>query len=242
MNGEVAMLVERRDDVLAVPADAVRSAREIPTVAVALGMNADTVRAQVNRQIEARTATRRAERASLGAGADTAGSARLVSSPLSGGTSRGRRGGRRDEARADSSRGNRGRRDGAGAGGNAARSVGGSANPGTDAAARGGLGAGPGGVGAWSGGAAGGRRDRAQVVFVKTRDGLEPRVVRTGVSDFDYTEILDGVSEGEQVAVLGVAEAQARREQDQSRIRQRMGGGVPGVPGSQGGSGRRGGS
>ena len=74
------------------------------------------------------------------------------------------------------------------------------------------------------------------MVFVKTAHGLEPRVVRLGLSDFDYSEVLNGVNEGEQVALLGVAEAQAQRKQDQSRIRQRVGSGVPGVP-SGGGRG-----
>jgi len=76
------------------------------------------------------------------------------------------------------------------------------------------------------------------VVFVKTAHGLEPRVVRLGLSDFDYSEVLNGLSEGEQVALLGVAEAQAQRKQDQSRFRQRVGSGVPGVPSGGGGGGR----
>ena len=90
-----------------------------------------------------------------------------------------------------------------------------------------------------SGGGMGGRGGRAQVVFVKTPRGLEPRVVRLGLSDFDYAEIIDGVKEGEEVALVGVAEAQAQRTQSQERIRQRMGSGMPGVPG--GGGGARGG-
>ena len=75
---------------------------------------------------------------------------------------------------------------------------------------------------------------------MKTERGLEPRVTRLGLSDFDYAQVLDGVKEGEQVVLLGVAEAQANRAQSQSRIRERMGSGVPGVPGA-GGGGRGGG-
>jgi len=78
---------------------------------------------------------------------------------------------------------------------------------------------------------------RAQVAFVKTPQGLEPRVVRLGLSDFDYAQVLDGVKLGEQVVLLGVAEAQATRAQTQQNIRQRMGSGVPGVPGGGGGRG-----
>jgi len=79
-------------------------------------------------------------------------------------------------------------------------------------------------------GGAAGRASRAQVVFIKTANGFEPRLVRLGVSDFDYAEVIAGVEEGEQVAMLGVAEAQASRQQMQNQVRQRMGGGglVPG--------------
>jgi len=66
-------------------------------------------------------------------------------------------------------------------------------------------------------------------------------VVRLGLSDFDYAEVLDGVKEGEQVVLLGVAEAQASRADTQNRIRQRLGSGVPGVPGAGGGGGGGGG-
>jgi HlyD family secretion protein len=92
------------------------------------------------------------------------------------------------------------------------------------------------------------RGGRAQVVFVKNGQELEPRVVRLGLSDFDYAEVLDGVKDGEEVVLLGIVEAQNMRQETQSRMRQRMGSGVPGVPGgtgrgggSGGGGGRRGG-
>jgi hypothetical protein len=77
------------------------------------------------------------------------------------------------------------------------------------------------------------------VVFVKSATGLEPRVVRLGLSNYDYVQVLDGVKEGEQVALLSVAELQAKRQQDQDRLRQRMSTGMPGV--ATGGGGRGGG-
>ena len=89
---------------------------------------------------------------------------------------------------------------------------------------------------------AGGRGSRAQVAFVQTERGLEPRVVRLGLSDFDYAQVVDGLKDGEQVVLLGVAEAKAMRAQNQSRIRERMGSGVPGVPGAGGAGGGGGGS
>jgi hypothetical protein len=76
------------------------------------------------------------------------------------------------------------------------------------------------------------------MVFVKTSKGeFEPRLVRLGVSNFDYAQVVDGVTEGEQVALVGVAEIQAQRNESMQRIRQRMGSGVPGVGGGGGGGG-----
>jgi hypothetical protein len=74
-------------------------------------------------------------------------------------------------------------------------------------------------------------------VFVKTAGGLEPRLVRLGISDFDYAQVLDGVKEGDEVALLSVAELQSKRKQDQARLQQRLGSGVPGVPGAGAGGG-----
>jgi HlyD family secretion protein len=74
---------------------------------------------------------------------------------------------------------------------------------------------------------------------VKTPRGLEPRIVRLGISDFDYVQVVDGLQEGDEVALLSVAEVQAKRQNDQAQMRQRMGSGMPGV-GAPGGGGRGG--
>ncbi len=179
MNGEVSMLVDERDQVPAIPVDAVRSVRELPVVAQALGLDPDKVKAQVDAQMKDMAARRTAR-----FGADST------------------RGGGADSMRA------RWRRGGAGGGG---------------------------GTGA-------GRASRAQVAFVKTESGLEPRVVRLGLSDFDYAQVVEGVKLGEQVVLLGVAEAQANRAQTQQNLRQRMGSGLPGVPAGGAGGGGRGGA
>jgi HlyD family secretion protein len=86
-------------------------------------------------------------------------------------------------------------------------------------------------------------------VFVKKGDTYSPRVVRVGISDFDYTEILSGVQQGEMVALLGPAVLQAQREQLQNRVRAGAGGGLQqqqtpaagGAGGGGGGGGRPGG-
>jgi hypothetical protein len=85
-------------------------------------------------------------------------------------------------------------------------------------------------------------------VFVKTGDKYSARVVRLGVSDFDYSEILSGVKQGEQVALLGPAVLQAQRDQLQARVRAGAGGGLQqqttpaaGAGGAGGAGGARGG-
>ena len=84
-------------------------------------------------------------------------------------------------------------------------------------------------------------------VFVKKGDKYSPRLVRVGISDFDYTEILSGLQQGEMVALLGPAVLQAQREQLQSRVRAGTGGGLQqqqtpaGGAGGAGGGGRGGG-
>jgi HlyD family secretion protein len=219
MNGEVSMLIEERQDVPAIPVDAVRSVREMPAVATLLGLKADKVKAELDRQVAARTKDRQARFAGRdstrgGGGADSARAGGAWRRGGAGGAGGGVAGAGRGSGRS-------GR--GGGAGSGSARAGGGS----------GGNGGGAGGAG--GGAAAGGMGRRAQAVFVKTATGIEPRLVRLGLSDFDYAQVLDGVKEGEQVALLGVAEAQAQRSQTQSQIRQRMGSGVPGQPGVGGG-------
>jgi HlyD family secretion protein len=192
MNGEVSMQVDRRDNVLAVPLDAVRTARELPTVALTLGLDADTVQAQITREIAARVgqrarpgATRPDSTRSWGAGV---GTARAESRT----------------ARTESS---------------AAR---------TESSATAGAGSGAGSAGREQAG-------RGQAVLVKTATGIEPRLVRIGLSDFDYAEILGGIKEGEEVVLLSVVEQQAKRTADQSQLKARMGSGIPGSAPAAGG-------
>ena len=252
MNGEVTVSIDNRPGVLAVPLDAVRSARELPAVASALGMNADSLRAQVQRQVAARMSARiaaysessaaRGKGSGGGAGQDPGQGAAWQMKGGSGGPGGGRAGG---GAPGDSARRSRrwaGGGFGGGAGGGASGGFGtnrgggfgGSRGAGAAGAAAGGSGSGAGGAG---------RAGQAQVVFVKTGEALEPRLVRLGISDFDYVQVLEGVNEGDQVALLSVAELQAKRKQDQARLQQRLGSGMPGVPagGAAAGRGRQGG-
>jgi len=71
------------------------------------------------------------------------------------------------------------------------------------------------------------RRARPSLVFVAENGIYKPRIIRLGVANFDYTEVLGGLKEGEQVALLAAAAMQAKREEQNNRIRSM--GGVPGM-------------
>jgi hypothetical protein len=80
------------------------------------------------------------------------------------------------------------------------------------------------------------QRARSGLVFVQKADSTwEPRMVRLGVANFDYTEVLDGLKEGERVALLSAAAMQAQRQAANDRARQMMGGGSP-LGGAAGGA------
>ena len=89
------------------------------------------------------------------------------------------------------------------------------------------------------GGSAPERQVRRAVVFLINDGGIpEPRAVQIGLNDYDVTQILSGVEEGAQVALLGAAELQAQQQQFLDRIRQRTGGNPFGGGGFGGGGGR----
>jgi HlyD family secretion protein len=217
MNGQVVMDIIRKDNVLAVPSDAIRNARDAATVAPVLGVNPDTLKALLAA----------GRRGGAGGGGRTASS----TASAAGGADTTLRGRFRGGASSTPGSFSRGGPGGAGTG---------FAGGGSQAGAGGGGQAGAGGGS--QAGAGGGGRGGAQVVFVKKNGKYEPRVVRVGISDFDNTEILSGVSQGEQVALLGAAVLQAQREQLQQRIRAGTGGGLqqqttPAAGGGGGGGG-----
>jgi hypothetical protein len=89
------------------------------------------------------------------------------------------------------------------------------------------------------------RRSRPGLVFVadSAHKTYHPRVVMLGASNFDYTEVVNGIKEGERVALLASLALQAQRQQQNDRLRQGMG--VPGLTpnaGPGGGGGRPGGA
>jgi HlyD family secretion protein len=76
---------------------------------------------------------------------------------------------------------------------------------------------------------------RPGVVFVQTATGIEPRRVVLGVNDWDFTEVVSGLDEGDQVVLISVARLQAQQQEFTDRMRERAGG----FPGAGGGGGRR---
>jgi len=220
MNGQVTVLVEQANDVLAVPVDAVRSIRELPQAATALGLDPTKVRDQMRAQRPA------------GGGGGAGGYGGGGGGPTAGG------GNAPGVAYGAPGQGVQSGR-GGGRGGWGGHQRGDS----TFARGRGGSGGGFGGGRDSTRGGAGGaaRRGQPRVVFIQTTNGFGPRLVRLGVSNYDYAQIISGLKEGDRVALISAAQLQQQRQESLDRIKQRMGSGVPGMSQQGGGGGGGGG-
>lgn len=301
MNGEAAVLVERRENVLAIPNDAIRTTREAPMLAGAMGLSADSVTASIQAQMQ--------QFGGMGGGGGRRGQqeqglpnmggpprgmrmmpGEVALQPPQGGRPNGQAGGGRQMPQASEAdcakyrdalarkpavarqladlrqkmmdgqvdfaamreesqklyaelgvdpmiaRGCQGGRPG-GAAGPQAQSQ---SAAGPQAAG------GPPSPGAASGGRQGGARPtqggefptrvrtRTGVVFVVANGTYTPKVVRLGAANFDYTEVISGLNEGDQVALLATAAIQAARDSSNARFRQMTGGGMPGMQRQQG--------
>ncbi len=62
---------------------------------------------------------------------------------------------------------------------------------------------------------------RPGLVFLVRDGSVEPRRVTFGMSDWEYTEVLDGLEEGERVALVTVTQLLAQQRQAEERFRQR---------------------
>lgn len=267
MNGEVSVLVERRENVLSVPNDAVRPPRDITAAAAALGLNPDSVRRQVQaqftdgmgrdanggdrvttisrgdvvvsgndpqqqgqfQQIPAPTAAQCAEvraafdkKPALRLRLDSLRKARMTSAVADPSEIRDQMRAIYAEVGVDGrvamgcTRAQRGASDSSGAQRPAMSG---------EAPARG-----PNG---------GGRRG---LVFISRGTTFEPRVVTLGIANYDFTEVVSGLTGGEQVAIITAAALQQRRQEQLERFRGMTGGGVPGMQRQQpGGTGAGGG-
>jgi HlyD family secretion protein len=180
MNGEVTIVTQQRQNVLAVPNDAVRSMSDLATAAMAFGLSPDSAQAMIRSSF----ATMRN------------GASRQMGTNRTGDTVN-----KRGVAAAGDSTSRRGTGTGGMAGG--------------AGAARFGMGAGRAGA-------------SAQFVMVKHDSGWAPQAVRLGVSDYDYSEILRGLKEGDVVALLSTTLLQAQRNARSDRVRSMTGAGLPG--------------
>jgi HlyD family secretion protein len=311
MNGEVSIETERRENVLAVSNDAVRSPNEVQTVATMLGLNPDSVRAQLASMGGGNGRGGRGANGGNGGaanGASNGGGQTVANAPApngagaaatNGGQSGAGRGGQggqggsnlpevtdaqcakvtatlakhpetqkqiadlrtrmqsgeldRQAMQAESQKiyaavgldpqvtraCNFKQRQAQGGGGFAGGAGGAAANPLT---AGNGATADP--TGAFIG-SSGQARARRGLVFTVKAGKYTPKVVRLGVANFDVSEVLSGLSEGDSVAILNVAVLQAQQQADMNQIRNRAG--VPGMQRQQpaagaGGAGGAGGA
>ncbi|MHB1223355.1 MAG: efflux RND transporter periplasmic adaptor subunit [Gemmatimonadaceae bacterium] len=282
MNGEVSVIVDQHENVLAIPNDAIRTMREVQMAARMLGLDPDSVQAQLRAQFSGgpSAAGPRGDTAAP-AGAEVRVARGDVALQPPQGPSGGRMpqitvtdeqcravdaafarhpnarqeldavrekmmsGGDRQALMAESRRIYAGlgveaqvvracQRRGAEAAGAPGRAPavqgapnGAGAAQGAPRQGGGGM-AGGGGRGGMGGGAmGGGGRGRTGLVFVRSGTTYVPRSVRLGASDFDYTQIISGVEEGEEVALLAAAALQAQRNDQNDRMRSRMS--VPGM-------------
>jgi HlyD family secretion protein len=202
MNGEVTMMVSERTGALTVPVDAIRTMREMPGIATALGFDPDSLRSQRRGRRDGGTGGPGVQPAS-GPADPAAGDSVRLRGP------HGPNGSMPDSARRAQWRAQQG---------------------GSRATQHGALRGGSAGHAGRRGG--GGTRSMPQFAVVKTDGGLDPRIVRIGISDYDNVEIVSGLDEGEEVLLLGVVQMEQERAALQSRIRNRVGGGVTQQSGS----------
>ncbi|MDE3004427.1 MAG: efflux RND transporter periplasmic adaptor subunit [Gemmatimonadota bacterium] len=98
-------------------------------------------------------------------------------------------------------------------------------------AMRGQFGGAPGGFGRPGGVSAGSappREARPAAVFVLGPDSIpEPRLVQIGLGDWDNTQIVSGLEDGETLVIVGAAQLQAQQDAFLAQMRSRMGGGSP---------------
>ena len=85
---------------------------------------------------------------------------------------------------------------------------------------------------------------RTSLVFISVAGRYEPRVIRTGLASYDYTEVLAGLEDGDEVVLLTTAQLQQQQQQQRDQMRARQGsplGGPTPPRGGGGGGGRPGG-
>jgi hypothetical protein len=89
----------------------------------------------------------------------------------------------------------------------------------------------PGGPGGTRGRAADPSFGGRYIVFVKGTEGPRPVWIRTGLTDLDYSEVVDGLQDSDSVLILPSASLVQSQQESRERINRITGGG--GLPGMQ---------
>lgn len=211
MNAEVEILVDQASDVVLVPNNAVVEVSDAGPAAMVLGIDPET--------IDVRGLMQQARTSRGGAGGSEGSAAARGDRGGGEATAAADRRARMDSLRARVRRGEisqdsmrtvlQGLRARAGARG------------GFPAA---GQGRRPGAAPASDADAAPARETRPAVVFVMNGQGRpELRLIEIGLNDWDHTQVVSGVEEGETLAVIGAAQLQAQQQEFLNRIRRRGG-------------------
>jgi HlyD family secretion protein len=218
MNSDVSILVSHETNALVVSNDAVRQPRDAANVAEALNLNSDDVTKALQEQM-----------ASLGGGRERPGTTEVAQAGAI--ASRGTDGSGSRPGQ-DSQRG-QGGAEGAAAG--APRSPG----SGPPAGGRGGFSrGGANGGGFMRGQGRGGMRGQGGVpgqhmglVFVAQNGTFVPRLVMLGIGNYDVTEVISGLKEGEHVAIVTTAMLMQAQQERMKRIQGFMS--LPGMNSNQ---------
>jgi HlyD family secretion protein len=84
------------------------------------------------------------------------------------------------------------------------------------------------------------QRARTGLVFVQKGPTWEPKIIRLGVANYDYTEVTDGLAEGDKVAMLSGAALQAKRQEQNDKMKAMTGSPLGGAGSARPGGGGRG--
>ncbi|MCE9670408.1 efflux RND transporter periplasmic adaptor subunit [Myxococcus stipitatus] len=205
MNAEVAIEISRRRNALTVPNSAVVGLRDARAAASAVGVSEETVRAML--------------RPAGGRGAPQGGDAPSGATDGAPGADKAPPGQGPREGMAGAPG-----REGTGQMAPAAGAV----TPVSVATGAEGAGGGRRGRGGREGGQGPQGDTRPGLVFVQGPKGPEPRRVTLGLSDWESSEVLSGLQDGEQVLLISVAQLQQQQQQRSERMRQAAGGMIPG--------------
>ncbi|MBI3586276.1 MAG: efflux RND transporter periplasmic adaptor subunit [Ignavibacteriales bacterium] len=85
---------------------------------------------------------------------------------------------------------------------------------------------------------------KQRVIVVKDGDQFVPKIIKVGASNFDYSEVFDGLKEGDEIQITTVSRAKIAAEQMNDRMRSMqsmggLGGGAARSATGTGGGGRR---